>query len=122
MYARARSLYRLQVVACVIRPEQLDDVTSALRKAHLMMGMTVFNVRGFGRQRGGQEKTSGTAAIRFLPKLKLEVMVRRKDVSRLLKVLVAALHTGEIGDGKVVIFDAVHAMRIRTGERGIDAL
>ena len=115
--------YQIRVVTCVIRPTQLDAVTAALRRANLMVGLTVLDVRGFGRQRGTlvseppQEET-----FRFLPKLKLEILVKASDLSRTLNLLTTALRTGEIGDGKIVIYNAAAAMRVRTGEKGIWAI
>jgi len=115
--------YAIRMITCVIRPEQLGEVTSALKKENLVVGMTIMDVRGFGRQRG---ETNGDASeeetIRFLPKLKLEILVRDWDVHRTMDTIANSLRTGEIGDGKIVVFEAVSAMRIRTAEKGVYAL
>lgn len=118
---RVRKKYRMQMITCVIRPEQLKDVTTALKRASLMPGMTVTDVRGFGRQRGGTE-TSTDTTLRLLPKLRIEVLTKEVDVDQTLKVISDSLHTGQIGDGKIIVFEAVSTMRIRTGEKGRDAL
>jgi amino acid transporter/nitrogen regulatory protein PII len=116
--------YSVRMVTCVIRPEQLGEVTSALKQANLVMGMTVMDVRGFGRQRG---ETDGDGAvtddtIRFLPKLKMEILVRDWDVNRTMDVIANAVRTGSVGDGKIVVFDAASTMRVRTGEKGVFAI
>jgi nitrogen regulatory protein P-II 1 len=116
--------YRVRMLTCVIRPEQLGDVTSALKEEGLIMGMTVMDVRGFGLQRGATNgnATSEEETIRFLPKLKLEILVRDWDVEAAMDTIAGALRTGNVGDGKIVVFDATSTMRIRTGERGIHAV
>jgi len=116
--------YRVQMVTCVIRPEQLGEVTSALKRENLIVGMTVMDVRGFGRQRGEVEDEAPVEedTIRFLPKLKMEILVRTWDVQRTMNVIAESLRTGSIGDGKIFVFEASSAMRIRTGEKGVYAL
>jgi len=115
--------YKVRMLTCVIRPEQLNDVTAALKREDLMMGMTIIDVRGFGRQRG-DKGTNGMKEdeVRFLPKLKLEILVRDWDVEHTMDTLAETLRTGNIGDGKIVVFDASSAMRVRTGEKGIRAV
>jgi len=117
--------YRVRMLTCVIRPEQLDDVTAALRREDLMMGMTIMDVRGYGRQKG-DKGTNGARmpedSVRFLPKLKLEILVRDWDVEHVMDTIADTLRTGNIGDGKIVVFDASSTMRIRTGEKGIRAV
>lgn len=119
--SKVRRKYRTRMVTCVIRPEQLNDVTSALQKAQLMPGMTVMEARGFGRQKGGH-KLSSDDPIRFLPKLRIEILVRELDMERTTEVISDCLRTGQIGDGKIIVFKAVSTMRIRTGETGLSAL
>ena len=116
--------YRVRVVTCVIRPEQLGDVASALKQEDLVVGMTVTDVRGFGRQRGEGENDDPLheETIRFLPKVKIEVLVRDWDVNRTMKVIGDAVRTGNVGDGKIIVLEASSAMRIRTGEKGVYAL
>ncbi len=126
LYVAVTSLqktYRVRLVTCVIRPEQLGDIVSALKQHNLVMGMTVTDVRGFGRQKGD---TNGVASsedtIRFLPKSKVEILVRDWDVDRTMEVITEATRTGGIGDGKIIVLEASSALRIRTGERGVYAL
>jgi len=107
---------RVKLVICLIRPEQLGEVVSALKKEKLVTGMTMMNVRGLGRQ-GIEEET-----IRFLPKLKLEMLVRDADIERAAGVISRALQTGQIGDGKLFTLNVRAVMRIRTLERGIAGL
>jgi amino acid transporter len=116
--------YRVRLVTCLIRPEQLGDVVSALKNENLVMGMTIMDVRGFGRQRGeGDDNVPiEQETIRFLPKIKLEVMVRDWDVDRTMTVISESARTGNIGDGKIIVLEALTAMRIRTGEKGIYAM
>ena len=113
--------YKVKMITCVIRPEQLGEVTNALKNQDLMMGMTVIDVRGFGRQKG-ESNGSVEETIKFLPKLKLEVLVRDWDMQRAMDVIADTLRTGNIGDGKIVVYEATSAMRVRTGERGVYAL
>lgn len=116
--------YRVRLVTCLIRPEQLGDVVSALRREDLIMGMTVIDVRGFGRQRGEKNEAipGEEEMIRFLPKLKLEVIVKDWDVERTMSVISESARTGNIGDGKIIVLEATSAMRIRTGEKGVYAM
>jgi amino acid transporter len=119
----AHKTYRVKMISCVIRPEQLNEVANALKAEELMMGMTVTDVRGFGRQRGDIEANGKPIVdIKFLPKLKLEVLVRDWDVDRAMDIIADTLRTGNIGDGKIVVYEAASTMRVRTGERGVYAL
>ncbi len=117
-----KKTYSVKMITCVIRPEQLNEVAGALKVQELMMGMTVMDVRGFGRQRGETNGSKDEEAIKFLPKLKLEILVRDWDVDRAMDVIADTLRTGNIGDGKIVVYEAASAMRVRTGERGVYAL
>ena len=112
----------MKLVMGVIRPDKLDAVANALDKQHIV-GMTVTDVRGFGRQKGQVEHyRGGEYTIRFLPKVKLEIVVQDEDVERALTIIGKAAHTGNIGDGKIFVVDVQNAMRIRTGEKGTSAL
>jgi len=116
--------YRVRLVTAIIRPEQLGDVAAALRRDDLAAGMTVTDVRGYGRQRaeGGHVISAEEDTIRFLPKVKVEVLVRDWDINHAMKVIGDAVRTGGIGDGKLLVLEAASAMRIRTNERGVVAL
>jgi nitrogen regulatory protein PII len=121
---KVRESYAVKMVTCVIRPEQFIPLTTALDKQNLMLGMTVMDVRGFGRQRGDREHPlpGGDHEIRFLPKLKLEILVPFRQAERLIEAIAQTLRTGEIGDGKIVVYEAAHLMRVRTGEKGLSAI
>ena len=113
----------MKLVSCVIRPESLEAVTAALSQLEVLGGMTLTDVRGFGRQKGQVEHyRGGEYTIRFLPKVKVEIAVHAKDAEDVITAIGRAARTGQVGDGKVFVSDVHHAMRIRTGERGPSAL
>ena len=112
----------MKMITCVIRPEKLSAVTDALDKAHIV-GMTVTEVRGFGRQKGQVEHyRGGEYTVRFIPKVRMDIVVQDADVEAVMKVISQVAHTGNIGDGKVFVVSVSDALRIRTGERGTSAL
>jgi len=113
----------MKMVSCIIRPESLDAVKNAVGQLELVGGMTVSDVRGFGRQKGQVEHyRGGEYLIRFLSKLKIDMAVREEDVDRVMGAISKAAHTGKVGDGKVFVVDLHNVVRIRTGERGAIAL
>lgn len=108
----------MKKVECVIRPTKIDDVKEAL-SAIGIAGMTVTDVRGYGRQRGRTEKYRGnTYIVNLLPKVKLEFVVPDDRADEVVEIVLEAARTGEIGDGKVFVSSVEEAVRIRTGERG----
>jgi nitrogen regulatory protein P-II 1 len=110
------------LVTAIIKPHKLDDVQAALQGAGVS-GVTVSEVRGFGRQGGHTETYRGAEyTIDFVPKLKLEIVCDEGAASQLIDVIIAAGQTGKIGDGKVWVSPVGDIARIRTGERGTDAL
>ena len=112
----------MKLIKCIIRPEKLDAVKDALDK-HNIVGMTVSDVRGFGRQKGMVEHYRGEEyTIKFVSKVKLELVVQDQDVSKVLSTIGETARTGKVGDGKIVVLDVDDAMRIRTGEKGTSAL
>ncbi len=112
----------MKIVTAIIKPFKLDDVREALTAAGVP-GMTVSEVKGYGRQKGHTEIYRGAEyAIQFLPKLKIEVAVPKDLVARVVEAISAAARTGEIGDGKVFVTPLEQAFRIRTGERDADAI
>jgi nitrogen regulatory protein PII len=112
----------MKLITAIVKPFKLDDVKSALKSAGVV-GMTVTEVRGFGRQGGHTETYRGSEyQIDFVPKAKLEVIVDDSVVDGIVDSIIAAAETGKIGDGKVWVTTVDELVRIRTGERGIDAI
>ena len=115
----------MKLVVAIIRPEKLDDVQSALAERDVYL-MTVTDVRGCGRQKGYTEVYRGTEVqIRLVPKLKLEIAVNEAFVEATVEAIVHAARTepsGQIGDGKIFVLPLEDCVRIRTGERGPDAV
>lgn len=112
----------MRLVSAVIKPFRLDDVRDAL-SAIGVKGMTVTEVKGFGRQKGHTELYRGAEyAVDFLPKVKLEIAISTDLVDQAIEAISSAAKTGKIGDGKIFVFDIDQAVRIRTGEAGADAL
>ena len=112
----------MKLVTAVIKPFKLDDVKAALKAAGVV-GITVTEVRGFGRQGGHSETYRGSEyKIDFIPKVKLEIIIDDDEATSVVDTLVASAATGEIGDGKVWVTDVGEIVRIRTGERGADAV
>ena len=112
----------MKLVSAVIKPFRLDDVRDAL-SAIGVKGMTVTEVKCFGRQKGHTELYRGAEyAVDFLPKVKLEIAISTDLVDQAIEAISSAAKTGKIGDGKIFVFDIDQAVRIRTGEMGIDAL
>lgn len=112
----------MKMVAAVIKHFKLDEVKDALSQAGIQ-GMTLTEVKGFGRQKGHIEIYRGSSyEVRFIPKLKIEVAITDEKLEEVVKVIRDAALTGEIGDGKIFVYDLKAAVRIRTGERGEEAL
>jgi nitrogen regulatory protein P-II 2 len=112
----------MKLVIVVIKPFKLDEVRDALTRIGVH-GMTVNEVKGYGRQKGHMEIYRGAEyAVNFLPKLRLEVAVSSEQLDQVMEAVAAAAKTGQIGDGKIFVTPLEQAMRIRTGETGDDAL
>ncbi len=112
----------MKKIEAIIRPFKLEDVKIALVNAGIV-GMTVSEVRGFGRQKGQVERYRGSEfTVEFLQKLKVEVVVDNEKVSSVIDAIAEAAKTGEIGDGKIFISSIDSVVRIRTGERDAEAL
>ena len=112
----------MQLVTAVVKPHMLDDVKDAL-KAVGVQGMTVSEVRGFGRQGGHTETYRGSEyQIDFVPKVKIEVLVDTGDADPAVEAILKSAQTGKIGDGKVWVTEVARTVRIRTGEEGAAAL
>jgi nitrogen regulatory protein P-II 2 len=112
----------MKSVVAVIKPFKLDEVRDALT-AIGVHGMTVSEVKGYGRQRGHTEIYRGAEyAVSFLPKVKVEVAVATDQIDRVIEAIIGAAKTGQIGDGKIFVIPIEHALRIRTGETDASAL
>lgn len=112
----------MKKVEAIIKPFKLDDVKDALHEVGVS-GMTVTEVKGFGRQKGHTELYRGAEyVVDFLPKVKLEVVVDDMMAARVVEAIAAAAHTGRIGDGKIFVLPVESALRIRTGERDENAI
>jgi nitrogen regulatory protein P-II 2 len=112
----------MKIVMAIIKPFKLDEVRDALTAVGVA-GLTVTEVKGYGRQKGHTEIYRGTEyAVSFLPKIKIEVAVASEQVTRVIQAITGAAKTGQIGDGKIFVIGIDHAMRIRTGETDSAAL
>jgi nitrogen regulatory protein P-II 2 len=112
----------MKLIIAVIKPFKLDEVRDALTRIGIH-GMTVTEVKGYGRQKGHMEIYRGAEdAVNFLPKVRVEVAVASEQLDQVVEVVAAAAKTGQIGDGKIFVMPLDQAMRIRTGETDIGAL
>ena len=112
----------MKKIEAIIKPFKLDDVKEALHEIGLQ-GMTVTDVRGFGRQKGHTELYRGAEyVVDFLPKVKIEIVTTDALADRAVEAIQAAAHSGRIGDGKIFVYPVENAIRIRTGEAGEDAI
>ena len=106
----------MKQITAIVKPFKLDDVREALGQVGVT-GLTVTEVKGFGRQKGHTEQYRGAEyVVDFLPKIKLQVVVNDADVDRCVDAIIAAAHTGKIGDGKIFVTTVERVVRIRTGE------
>lgn len=112
----------MKKIEAIIKPFKLDEVKEALQEIGLQ-GITVTEARGFGRQKGHTELYRGAEyVVDFLPKVKIEVVVENSMVDKTVEAIITAARTGRIGDGKIFIIPVEEAIRIRTGEKGGDAV
>ncbi len=112
----------MKMISAIIKPFKLDDVREALSEIGIQ-GITVTEVKGFGRQKGHTELYRGAEyVVDFLPKVKIELAVADDLVERVIEAISGAARTGKIGDGKIFVFNLEQAIRIRTGETGPDAI
>ena len=112
----------MKKIEAIVKPFKLDEVKEALQGIGIQ-GMTVTEVKGFGRQKGHTELYRGAEyVVDFLPKIKVEVVVSDEMADKTVQAIVEAADTGRIGDGKIFVLDVAEAIRIRTGERGPDAV
>lgn len=112
----------MKKIEAIIKPFKLDDVKDALNEIGIQ-GITVSEVKGFGRQKGHTELYRGAEyVVDFLPKIKIEILVKAEIVPKVVEAIVDAAKTGRIGDGKIFVLPVEDVVRIRTGERGEDAI
>ncbi len=112
----------MKLVVALIKPFKLDEVKSALQEAGVQ-GLTVSEVKGFGRQKGHTELYRGAEyVVDFLPKIKLEILVKEEEVQKVIETLQKSAKTGRIGDGKIFVLPVEEIIRIRTGESGPAAI
>ncbi len=112
----------MKKIEAIVKPFKLDEVREALSEIGVT-GLTVTEVKGFGRQKGHTELYRGAEyVVDFLPKVKIEVVVSDPLVEKAVDAVVKAAHTGKIGDGKIFVYDVTQVVRIRTGETGEDAV
>ena len=112
----------MKLVTAIIKPFKLDDVRESLSEIGVQ-GITVTEVKGFGRQKGHTELYRGAEyVVDFLPKVKIDVAIDDKDLDRVIEAITKAANTGKIGDGKIFVVNLEQAIRIRTGETDTDAL
>ncbi|EJI84935.1 GlnB protein [Alishewanella aestuarii B11] len=112
----------MKKIEAIIKPFKLDDVREALADLNIT-GMTVTEVKGFGRQKGHTELYRGAEyMVDFLPKVKLEIVVTDEQVERCVEAIMTTAQTGRIGDGKIFVFDVERVIRIRTGEEDEEAI
>jgi nitrogen regulatory protein P-II 1 len=112
----------MKKIEAIIKPHKLDDVKDRLRQIGIS-GMTVYEVKGFGRTGGKTEVYRGSSyVVDFIPKARIEVVVKDSAVTEVVQAIIAAAKTGKIGDGKIFVTPVDEAIRIRTGERGEDAV
>ena len=112
----------MKMVTCIVRPEKLEAIADMLDKLHIV-GMTVTDVRGFGRQKGQVEHyRGGEYTIRFISKIRIDLAVQDEDVKKVMDAVSRIARTENVGDGKIFVTPVENAMRIRTGEVGTSAL
>ena len=112
----------MKLVTAIIKPFKLDDVRESLSEIGVQ-GITVTEVKGFGRQKGQTEPHRGAEyVVDFLPKVKIDVAIDDKDLDRVIEAITKAANTGKIGDGKIFVVNLEQAIRIRTGETDTDAI
>jgi nitrogen regulatory protein PII len=112
----------MKMVEAIVKPFKLDEVKEALTQAGIQ-GMTVEEVKGFGRQKGHTELYRGAEySVDFLPKVKIQILVEDDTASKVVELISASAKTGKIGDGKIFVSSVEEVIRIRTGEKGADAI
>jgi nitrogen regulatory protein PII len=113
---------KMKKIEAIIKPFKLDDVKEALNEIGIQ-GMTISEVKGYGRQKGHKEIYRGAEyVVDFIPKIKIEIIVESGWVDKVIETIKTAAYTGKLGDGKIFVFSVEQAIRLRTGETGKDAI
>jgi nitrogen regulatory protein PII len=120
MVTSVKKNYGMKMISAMIRPEKLSVLVEVLKDEELVLGMTVTKVHGFGRQNG--LKATKSDKINFVPKIRVDIVANDWDVPHVMDVMREVLNTGTVGDGKIFVLDAKEAMRVRTGETGVNAV
>ena len=111
----------MKKIEAIIRPHMLDAGRNAL--GNRISGMSITEIKGFGRQRGHSEVYRGNEyRIDFVPKIRMDIICKDEDVDALIQILMDSARTGKVGDGKIFVYDVAQAVRVRTGERGADVI
>jgi nitrogen regulatory protein P-II 1 len=112
----------MKKIEAIIKPFKLDEVKEALNEIGIQ-GMTISEVKGYGRQKGHKEIYRGAEyVVDFIPKVKIEIVVQSENIKQIMEKIQQAAHTGKIGDGKIFVSPVEEAIRVRTGERGAEAI
>ncbi len=112
----------MRKIEAIVRPEKLDEVLAALERTGYT-GVMITEIRGHGKQKGIVQQWRGKEyRVSYLPKIKVEVVAKKGDVEKIKKAIIEAARTGEIGDGKIFVYDVSEVMKIRTGETGDEAI
>ncbi|MGA6925381.1 MAG: P-II family nitrogen regulator [Desulfosarcina sp.] len=112
----------MKKIEAIVKPFKLDDVKEALNEIGIQ-GMTISEVKGYGRQKGHKEIYRGAEyVVDFIPKVKIEIIVETERANQVVEAIQKAANTGKIGDGKIFVFSVEEVIRVRTGERGKDAI
>ncbi len=112
----------MRKIEAIVRPEKLDEVLAALERTGYT-GVMITEIRGHGKQKGIVQQWRGKEyRVSYLPKIKVEVVAKKGDVEKIKKAIIDAARTGEIGDGKIFVYDVSEVMKIRTGETGDEAI
>jgi len=112
----------MKKIEAIIKPFKLDDVKEALNEIGIQ-GMTIVEVKGFGRQKGHKEIYRGAEyVVDFIPKIKIEIVIKDEMVDKAIKIIQETAQTGQLGDGKIFVLSVEEAVRVRTNDRGTDAI
>lgn len=113
----------MKKIEAIVKPHRLDEIKNSLMNAGILNGMTITEVRGFGRQKGYVEVYRGREyEVRFLPKVKIEIVLKDEDVDNAINIIMTKARTGEVGDGKIFVYPLENAIRISSGQTKDEAI